>query len=65
LKNGRAAHDRPPGGKEERSMTEETKKEWSPPRLTVLGDVETITLQKVKNFGGFDGFILQNQSISG
>lgn len=46
-------------------MTEETKKEWSPPRLTVLGDVETITLQKVKNFGGFDGFILQNQSISG
>jgi hypothetical protein len=42
------------------------KKEWSQPQLTVLGNVETLTLApKVKNFGGADGFILENQSISG
>ncbi len=47
-------------------MTEQTKKQWSQPQLKVLGDVETLTLDpKVKNFGGNDGFILENQSISG
>ena len=47
-------------------MTEQTKMQWTQPQLKVLGDVETLTLApKVKNFGGNDGFILQNQSISG
>ncbi|HLK67787.1 MAG TPA: hypothetical protein VKU19_30355 [Bryobacteraceae bacterium] len=47
-------------------MTDTNKKQWSRPQLTVLGDVETMTLQpKVKNFGGNDGFILENQGISG
>ena len=47
-------------------MQEQTKKEWTRPQLTVLGNVESLTLQKVKTFGGNDGFILQNgQSISG
>ena len=47
-------------------MTDSKRKEWSQPQLTVLGDVETLTLApKVKNFGGSDGFILENQSISG
>jgi hypothetical protein len=47
-------------------MTEQTKKQWTAPELKVLGDVETLTLQaKVKNFGGADGFIFANQSISG
>jgi hypothetical protein len=47
-------------------MTEQTRKEWNQPQLKVLGDVETLTLApKVKNFGGNDGFILQNQGISG
>ncbi len=49
-------------------MSESTrKKDWNQPQLTVLGDVETLTLRdpKVKNFGGNDGFIFQNQSISG
>jgi hypothetical protein len=45
---------------------EQTKKQWTAPELTVLGDVETLTLQKVKSFGGNDGFVLQNgQGISG
>jgi hypothetical protein len=47
-------------------MEQTTKKQWTAPKLTVLGDVETLTLQKVKSFGGNDGFILQNgQNISG
>jgi hypothetical protein len=47
-------------------MTEATnKKEWTQPRLTVLGDVETLTLAKDKHFGGADGFLFENQSISG
>jgi len=47
-------------------VTDTNKKQWSRPQLTVLGDVETMTLQpKVKNFGGNDGFILENQGISG
>ena len=45
-------------------MTEH-KKEWTQPRLSVLGDVEALTLEKVKNFGGNDGFVLKNQGISG
>jgi hypothetical protein len=47
-------------------MTEQTKKQWTQPELKDLGDIETLTLQpKVKNFGGNDGFILENQGISG
>lgn len=47
-------------------MTESTnKKEWSQPQLSVLGNVESLTLQKIKNFGGNDGFTLENQTISG
>jgi hypothetical protein len=47
-------------------MTESLKKmEWDQPRLTVLGDVETLTLAKDKRFGGADGFTFENQSISG
>jgi hypothetical protein len=46
-------------------MTEPTKKEWSQPQLSVLGDVESLTLQKIKNFGGNDGFTLENATISG
>jgi hypothetical protein len=46
-------------------MTEQ-KKQWAQPELKVLGDVETLTLApKVKTFGGNDGFILENQGISG
>jgi hypothetical protein len=41
------------------------KKEWNQPKLTALGDVESLTLQKIKNFGGNDGFTLENQTISG
>lgn len=47
-------------------MTESTnKKEWNQPQLSVLGDVESLTLQKIKNFGGNDGFTLENANISG
>lgn len=46
-------------------MTERPKKQWNQPQLKVLGDVETLTLAKVKSFGGSDGFIFSNQSISG
>jgi len=46
-------------------MNEPTRKEWSQPHLTVLGDVESLTLQKIKNFGGNDGFTLENQTIRG
>lgn len=46
-------------------MTEPQKKEWNQPQLTVLGDVETLTLAKNKQFGGADGFLFENQSISG
>jgi len=41
------------------------KKQWTQPSLTILGDVEALTLEKVKNFGGNDGFVLENQTISG
>jgi hypothetical protein len=43
----------------------ENKKQWEQPRLTVLGDVETLTLAKEKHLGGADGFMFENQSISG
>jgi len=47
-------------------MTESMNKmEWDQPRLTVLGDVETLTLGKNKTMGGADGFLFENQSISG
>jgi hypothetical protein len=47
-------------------MSEQNRKQWTQPQLKVLGDVESLTLQgKVKNFGGNDGFIFSNQSISG
>jgi len=46
-------------------MTENIKMEWAQPKLTVLGDVESLTQQKTKHFGGNDGFIVQNQAISG
>jgi len=41
------------------------KKEWNQPQLTVLGDVETLTLAKNKRMGGADGFLFENNSISG
>ena len=46
-------------------MTQPNKKEWSQPQLTVLGDVESLTLQKIKSVGGNDGFTLENATISG
>ena len=47
-------------------MTEPIKKlEWSQPQLTVLGDIETLTLAKNKNYGVSDGFLFNNQPISG
>jgi hypothetical protein len=41
------------------------KKEWTPPELTVLGNVETLTLVKSKQFGTSDGFIFNGIAISG
>ena len=41
------------------------KKAWEQPVLTTLGDVETLTLAKNKSFGGADGYLFENQSISG
>jgi hypothetical protein len=41
------------------------KKEWNQPQLTILGDVETLTLAKSKTMGGADGFLFENNSISG
>ena len=47
-------------------MNETAKKDWLQPQVTVLGDVETLTLQpKNKTLGGNDGFLFQNQAISG
>jgi hypothetical protein len=45
-------------------MTNNNKKQWNQPQLTVLGNVETLTL-KVKNFGTSDGFTFAGQGISG
>lgn len=42
------------------------KKQWTKPQLTVLGDVETLTLTlKDKKFGATDGFTFQSNPISG
>ena len=42
------------------------KKQWTQPQLTVLGDVETLTLQlKDKKFGATDGFSFQGNPVSG
>jgi hypothetical protein len=46
-------------------MAENTKKEWTPPQLLVLGDVKTLTLAKNKHFGVSDGFVFNNTPISG
>ena len=47
-------------------MTEQTRNEWTQPQLRVLGDIEDLTLAgKEKSFGGHDGFLFENQSISG
>jgi hypothetical protein len=45
-------------------MQQEQKKEWAQPELTLLGNVETLTL-KVKQFGTSDGFTFQGTGISG
>ena len=44
---------------------QEQKKEWKQPELTVLGNVETLTLAKTKSFGTSDGFIFNGIAISG
>jgi hypothetical protein len=54
-----------PVAERRKRMTQPNKKEWSQPQLTVLGDVESLTLQKIKSFGGNDGFTLENATISG
>lgn len=41
------------------------KKEWKQPELTVLGNVETLTLSKNKSFGTSDGYLFNNTPISG
>jgi len=42
------------------------KKQWTQPQLTVLGDVETLTLQmKDKKYGTSDGFTFLSNPISG
>lgn len=45
-------------------MTVAPKKQWIPPQITVLGDVETIT-QKNKVLGVSDGFTFNGVPISG
>lgn len=49
-------------------MAQTKSKEWKQPELTVLGDVETLTL-KTKAFGTSDGYIFISgqglQNISG
>lgn len=46
-------------------MTTISEKVWKQPELTVLGDVETLTLVKSKNFGTSDGFVFNGVPISG
>jgi hypothetical protein len=46
-------------------MQQEHKKEWTQPELTVLGNVETLTLVKSKQFGTSDGFVFNGVPISG
>jgi len=45
-------------------MKQEQKKEWTQPELTVLGNVETLTL-KNKTMGATDGFTFNGVPISG
>jgi hypothetical protein len=51
--------------RKEKHMTQNEKKEWKQPELTVLGNVETLTLAKSKQFGTSDGFVFNNTGISG
>lgn len=44
---------------------QDNKKQWTQPKLVVLGDVKDLTLAKVKNFGVSDGFVFNNTPISG
>jgi hypothetical protein len=46
-------------------MQQEQKKEWTQPELTVLGNVETLTLVKNKVLGTSDGFVFNGVPISG
>jgi hypothetical protein len=46
-------------------MTDQTKKQWNQPQLTVLGDVESLTLLKTKVIGSSDGFVFNGVPISG
>lgn len=34
------------------------RKEWKQPKLTVLGNVESLTMAGVKTLGSSDGFVL-------
>ncbi len=43
----------------------DNKKQWAEPQLTVLGNVESLTLVKAKQFGTSDGFTFQGSGISG
>jgi hypothetical protein len=45
-------------------MTDNKKKQWAQPQLTVLGNVESLTL-KNKQYGTSDGFLFQGNAISG
>jgi hypothetical protein len=45
-------------------MQQEQKREWTQPELTVLGNVETLTL-KNKVLGTTDGFVFNGVPISG
>jgi hypothetical protein len=42
--------------------TKTGKKPWAEPKLTVFGDVETLTLTSNKTFGTGDSFTFQNQT---
>jgi hypothetical protein len=43
----------------------DTKKQWAQPQITVLGNVESLTLLKSKQFGATDGFTFEGSTISG
>lgn len=42
-------------------MAQNDKQPWLDPKLTVFGDVETLTLATNKTFGTGDSFTFQNQ----
>jgi hypothetical protein len=54
-------------------VKDEQRKQWTPPQLSVLGDVKELTLHrhkdfgdpKNKRFGTSDGFVFSNAPISG